>query len=167
MSFYSWLLFFKALFVCRQPTETFYNKFNFNPFQTLPEWANIKDPHPNYPSASSAITVKVTCHTVIKFILIVLIIKLKIYLDYSWKKNLLTFFSCQYDPLFGRHVVANRTIEVGEVIFNEEPIVCVSKLGNIESEIVATPVCHHCLRYIRSGLVPCPTCNIVSFCRLV
>lgn len=42
---------------------------------SVPEWAKLKDPHPNYPSASSAITIK-------------------------------------YDPLFGRHVVANRTIEL-------------------------------------------------------
>ena len=43
----------------------------------VPEWAKLKTPHPQYPSASSALTVK-------------------------------------YDPLFGRHVVANRKIEVGD-----------------------------------------------------
>ena len=93
----------------------------------LPEWAKLTDPHPQYSSASSAITVK-------------------------------------YDPLFGRHVVANRKIEVGEVLFNEKPIV---SYLNPASECVATPACHHCLRYIHSGLVPCPTCDICSFCRWV
>ena len=73
----------------------------------------------------------------------------------------------QYDPLFGRHVVANRTIEVGEVIFNEEAIVSTIQGGgrHVDQEIVSTPSCHNCLRYIRSGLVPCPSCNIASFCR--
>ena len=96
-------------------------------FQTnLPAWSLVKQPHPTYPSASAALTVK-------------------------------------YDSVYGRHVVANRDIEVGEVLFNEEPIV--HYLNNADEDVVNTPACHHCLMYIRSGLVPCPTCSSASFCR--
>jgi len=52
----------------------------------MPEWSLLKDPHPNYPAASSSIAIK-------------------------------------YTPQYGRHVVASKDIEVGEVIFSEEPIV--------------------------------------------
>ena len=71
--------------------------------------------------------------------------------------------SMKYDPLFGRHMVANRDIAVGEVIFSEHPIV--SYLNTADENIVVTPACHHCLLYINSALVPCPTCNNTSFCR--
>ena len=86
---------------------------------------------------------------------------------YPPQKHQIYHFNFQYDPLFGRHVVANRTIEVGEVIFNEEPIVSTIQGGgrHVDREIVSTPSCHNCLRYIKSGLVPCPTCNIACFCR--
>ena len=84
----------------------------------------------------------------------------------------------KYDPLFGRHVVANRDIEVGEVLFHEKPIVsCLSRSskvgisaaggGNDNLGGVATPACHHCLKYIHSGVVPCPTCDVTLFCRQV
>ena len=43
----------------------------------MPDWSNLKEPNPNYPAASSALTLK-------------------------------------YDPVYGRHVVANRDIEVGK-----------------------------------------------------
>ena len=73
--------------------------------------------------------------------------------------------SIKFDPIFGRHVVANRDIEVGEVIFNEDPIV--TYFSTAEEDIVATPACQHCFLFIRSGLVPCPTCSTASFCRFV
>ena len=84
----------------------------------------------------------------------------------------------KYDPLFGRHVVANRDIEVGEVLFHEKPIVsCLSRGskvgisaaggGNDNLGGVAPPACHHCLKYIHSGVVPCPTCDVTLFCRQV
>ena len=53
---------------------------------------------------------------------------------------------------------------MGEVLFNEEPIVSAVQ-GHVENEVVSTPACHNCLKYIKSGLVPCPTCNVASFCR--
>ena len=73
--------------------------------------------------------------------------------------------SIKFDPLFGRHVVANRDIEVGEVIFNEDPIV--TYFSTAGEDTVATPACQHCFLFIRSGLVPCPTCSTACFCRFV
>lgn len=61
-------------------------------------------------------------------------------------------------------MVANRDIEVGEVLFVEEPIVTYYS-GN-DQEIVASPACHHCFITVQSGLVPCPTCSCAIFCRL-
>jgi len=38
--------------------------------------------------------------------------------------------SIKYTPQYGRHVVATRDIEIGEVIFNEEPIVfCLNQVS--------------------------------------
>ena len=71
----------------------------------------------------------------------------------------------KFDPQFGRHVVANRDIEVGEVIFNEDPIV--TYFSSADDELIANPACLHCFHFIHSGIVPCPTCSTACFCRLV
>ena len=61
--------------------------------------------------------------------------------------------------------MANRDIEVGEVLFNEEPIV--HYMNTTDEDVVCTPACYYCLMYIRSGLVPCPTCSSAYFCRYI
>jgi len=96
-------------------------------FGEMPAWSIVKDPHPNYPSASSAVTIK-------------------------------------YDPNVGRHIVANRDIEVGEVLFHESPIVTYHMA--FDPDILVTPACHNCFMNIRTGLVPCPTCSTACFCSI-
>lgn len=44
----------------------------------------------------------------------------------------------KYDPAFGRHVVATRDIEAGEVLFCEEPIVSLL----CPAEEATTEACH-------------------------
>ena len=90
-----------------------------------PEWSVIKDPHPKYPAASSAVSI-------------------------------------QYDPTYGRQVVATRDIKAGEVIFNEEPII---SYMHVDEEPTAES-CHHCFGYLKDGGagVPCPTCSQAMFC---
>ena len=90
------------------------------------EWTKLKEPHPKYPSASSAISVK-------------------------------------FDPAVGRHVVATRNIEAGEVVFNEAPIVSVL----CPEEDATTEACSVCFAYIRDDApMPCPTCSQTVFCSL-
>ncbi len=92
----------------------------------LPPWCTLKEPHPKYPSASSAISVR-------------------------------------YEATVGRHVVATRNIEAGEVIFNEEPIVAVL----CPEEDATTESCADCFAYIKDDApIPCPTCSKVVFCSL-
>ncbi len=73
-----------------------------------------------------------------------------------------------YDDVFGRHIVADRQIEVGEVIFVEDPIV---SYLDTESDASASESCHECFSRVGGGakqmespLIPCPGCTRVVFC---
>lgn len=71
--------------------------------------------------------------------------------------------SIEYDDAFGRHVVAARDIEVGEVVFNEAPIVSILD----QEEDATTEACVNCMAYIKDSVpVPCPTCYAAVFCSL-
>ena len=65
----------------------------------------------------------------------------------------------KFEPNVGRHVVAERDILPGEVIFIESPLVSTIMDEHVES------ICLVCLRYTTSPL-PCPTCSDVNFCSL-
>lgn len=90
---------------------------------TLPSWTQIMSRHPNYPSASEAISIK-------------------------------------FSDTFGRHVVARRDIDVGEVLFREDPIVWFHS----PEDDVTQESCHHCFRFLSFPGIPCPTCSKVVFC---
>lgn len=70
----------------------------------------------------------------------------------------------KYDNNVGRHVVANRDVEVGEVLFVEDPIVTYYITSDLD--LVTYPACHHCFVTVKTW-VPCPTCSTASFCRYV
>jgi len=63
----------------------------------------------------------------------------------------------KWDSTVGRHVVADRDIAPGEVVFLESPIVSTVCDDHFES------ICAVCLRYTTSP-IPCPTCSDVAFC---
>jgi hypothetical protein len=65
----------------------------------------------------------------------------------------------KHEPNVGRHVVADRDISPGEVLFIESPIVSTIMDEHVES------ICLVCLSYTTSPL-PCPTCSDVNFCSL-
>jgi len=65
----------------------------------------------------------------------------------------------KHEPGVGRHVVADRDIHPGEVLFIESPIVSTIMDEHVES------ICLVCLSYTTSPL-PCPTCSDVNFCSL-
>ncbi|TRY68906.1 hypothetical protein TCAL_03792 [Tigriopus californicus] len=90
---------------------------------TLPPWTQIMSRHPNYPSASEAISIN-------------------------------------FSDTFGRHVVARRDIQVGEVLFREDPIVWY----HCPEDDVTQESCHHCFRFLSFPGIPCPTCSKVVFC---
>ena len=55
-------------------------------------------------------------------------------------------------------MVAERDIEVGEVLFHEDPIVWYPN----PEEDTTMESCHHCFSYIESGaILACPTCSHV------
>ncbi|KAG7163862.1 SET and MYND domain-containing protein 4-like [Homarus americanus] len=63
-----------------------------------------------------------------------------------------------YTPILGRHLVAQRDIQPGEVLVVEEALAAVVKLdGTLRTH------CSHCLRRCPI-LLPCPTCSLVVFC---
>ncbi|KAK3862317.1 hypothetical protein Pcinc_031813 [Petrolisthes cinctipes] len=64
----------------------------------------------------------------------------------------------QYSPIRGRHLVAERDIQPGEVLVVEEALAATVKLdGTLRTH------CSHCLR--RSPMpLPCPSCSLVVFC---
>lgn len=65
----------------------------------------------------------------------------------------------KYEPSKGRHCVASRDIDCGDVLFVESPIV--STICDDHYEFI----CLVCLRYTINPL-PCPTCSDASFCSL-
>ena len=65
----------------------------------------------------------------------------------------------RYEAGVGRHVVASRDVQPGEVLFVETPLVSTIMDEHVES------ICLVCLRFTSSPL-PCPTCSDVSFCSL-
>ena len=65
----------------------------------------------------------------------------------------------RHEPGVGRHVVADRDIQAGEVLFIESPIVSTIMDDHVES------ICLVCMSYTTSPL-PCPTCSDVNFCSL-
>ncbi|CAB4055686.1 unnamed protein product [Lepeophtheirus salmonis] len=68
-----------------------------------------------------------------------------------------------YDKNKGRHVIAKKDIEVGEVIFRENPLVCYLSPDDTDSL-----VCLNCFSYIKDyGSIPCPTCSDVVFCSMI
>lgn len=63
-----------------------------------------------------------------------------------------------YTPIRGRHLVANRDIQPGEVLVVESALGAVVKL-----DATLRTHCSYCLR--RSPIpLPCPTCSLVVFC---
>ncbi|CAL4069982.1 unnamed protein product [Meganyctiphanes norvegica] len=63
-----------------------------------------------------------------------------------------------YTPVRGRHLVATRDIQPGEVLGVEEALVAVVRHDNTLSSH-----CNHCLRRAPCP-VPCPRCSLVVFC---
>ncbi len=91
----------------------------------MPPWLRLRHPHPAYPSASSAITVR-------------------------------------YDDSIGRHAVAARAVDAGEILFVEEPAVaCLD-----QDEDADVDACAECFVLLdaASAFVPCASCAGVAFC---
>nr|XP_045606325.1 SET and MYND domain-containing protein 4-like [Procambarus clarkii]XP_045606332.1 SET and MYND domain-containing protein 4-like [Procambarus clarkii]XP_045606341.1 SET and MYND domain-containing protein 4-like [Procambarus clarkii] len=63
-----------------------------------------------------------------------------------------------YTPIRGRHLVASRDIQPGEVLVVEEALAAVVKLDS-----TLRSHCSHCLRRCPVPL-PCPSCSLVVFC---
>lgn len=68
-----------------------------------------------------------------------------------------TAFSIVSDPLLGRHAVATRDIQAGELILFEKPY------SAILFERYRLTHCHHCLKRCRT-MIGCPKCSFVGFC---
>lgn len=66
--------------------------------------------------------------------------------------------SIQYTPIRGRHLVAMRDIQPGEVLVQEDALAATTKL-----DATLRSYCSTCLRRCPSPL-PCPTCSLVVFC---
>ena len=79
-------------------------------------------------------------------------------------ENSITYPPLDHDKDFELHtLVANRDIEVGEVLFHESPIV--TYYMAYDPDTLQAPACHNCFKTIRTGLVPCPWCSTACFCR--
>lgn len=66
--------------------------------------------------------------------------------------------SIQYTPIRGRHLVAARDIEPGEVLVQEDALTATVRLDS-----TLRSHCSTCLRRCPAPL-PCPTCSLVVFC---
>lgn len=63
----------------------------------------------------------------------------------------------KYDETFGRHFVATRDIQPGEIIIVEDSYVCFPKNNQRYT------TCSHCLQFSWNG-IPCENCPIVMYC---
>ncbi|XP_058809849.1 SET and MYND domain-containing protein 4-like [Phymastichus coffea] len=63
----------------------------------------------------------------------------------------------KYSKKYGRHVVANRDIEPGEIIAVEEAYIALPKINKMYT------VCSHCLEYAWNG-IPCDSCPFTFYC---
>ena len=68
-----------------------------------------------------------------------------------------TAFSIVNDPLLGRHAVATRDIQAGELVLFEKPY------SSILFENYRLTHCHHCLKRCKT-MIGCSKCSFVGFC---
>ncbi|XP_065058913.1 SET and MYND domain-containing protein 4-like isoform X1 [Rhopilema esculentum] len=66
-------------------------------------------------------------------------------------------FEIVCDPSFGRHAIATREIDAGELIIFEKPYAAVLFHENRLTH------CYHCFKRCKT-LIGCPTCSFVGFC---
>ncbi|KAB0792442.1 hypothetical protein PPYR_14401 [Photinus pyralis] len=69
--------------------------------------------------------------------------------------------SLRYDEIRGRHVVANKRLKPGDILFVEKPFVF-APVFNDDKELSLTR-CYNCLKLIYSS-IPCQTCVVCVFC---
>ncbi|CAG5100453.1 Similar to SMYD4: SET and MYND domain-containing protein 4 (Homo sapiens) [Cotesia congregata] len=67
--------------------------------------------------------------------------------------------SREYSPTRGRHVIANESIQKGDVLFVEKPFAFVP-LDNATSDIL----CTHCCGLITDSAIPCRSCSSILYC---
>ena len=65
--------------------------------------------------------------------------------------------SFKYNEKIGRHLVANRNIGAGEILFIEEPICCFPNEDNLYV------ICSHCLN-LTYNCIPCEYCVVAVYC---
>lgn len=66
----------------------------------------------------------------------------------------------QYTKKYGRHIVATRDIEIGEILIVEQPY---SRFIHLEDPSVKYTHCFYCLKYSLAG-IPCDKCVNVIYC---
>ncbi|KAG8035770.1 hypothetical protein G9C98_001426 [Cotesia typhae] len=67
--------------------------------------------------------------------------------------------SREYSPIRGRHVIANESIQKGDILFVEKPFAFVP-LDNATSDIL----CTHCCGLITDSAIPCRSCSSILYC---
>ncbi|KAG5671093.1 hypothetical protein PVAND_001307 [Polypedilum vanderplanki] len=91
-------------------------------------------------------------------------------LSYEGHKNLTSVANClelKYDKKYGRHIVTNKDLSVGDIVAIEDPVFQVIKADDRYSTCYNSNVyqrCSNCLNENLLDLIPCESCTKTMFC---